>query len=233
MIILLKVFDSLLRFAGYIAIICLAGVVADANYGLGVAIIGILLAMILLRSFYSSFVQTMRPGNGRVGRARGGPTRTFSMEESETYECDAETLFALIRPAESALWLSGPERAFKVPGTPDGVGEQQCFIRQNGCVSIIEVVAEERPWRAITRCVTHSEFDCRYSYELEPSGSGCKLTMGNTLQIPAGLRLSKRYQRDWRESTRQYMAKAKEVLAAQSELRQGSDPLLEAAAQEK
>lgn len=207
--------------------------VAGANYGLGLAMIGSLFALILLRMFCSSFVRTIQLRSEFVGRARGGPARTFSMEESETYECDAETLFALIRPAESSVLLSNAKHAFTVPGTPDGVGEQQCFIPENGCVSIIEVVAEERPWRAYTRGVTHNEADSRDSYELEPSGSGCKLTIGTSLQIPAGLRLSKKQQTEWRESTRQYMARAKQVLASQNELRQGSDPLLEAAAQEK
>ena len=233
MITLQNVLDAVLRFAGYIAIIGLAGVVAGANYGLGLAMIGSLFALILLRMFCSSFVRTIQQRSEFMGRAIRGPARTFSMEESETYECDAETLFALIRPAESSVLLSNFKQAFTVPGTPDGVGEQQCFIPENGCVSIIEVVAEERPWRAITRTLTHSEVDSRDSYELEPSGSGCKLTIGTSLQIPAGLRLSKKYQRDWRESTRQYMARAKQVLASQSELQQGSDPLLEAAAQEK
>ena len=233
MIILLKLVDGVLRFGGYIAIICLAGVVARANYGLGLAMIGSLFAMILLRMFCSSFVRTAQLRSEFVGRARGGRVRTFSMQESETYECDAETLFALIRPAESAVWLSGSERAFTVPGTPGGVREQQCFIRQNGCVSIIEVVAEERPWRAITRTLTYSEFDCRSSYELEPSGNGCKLTMGTILQIPAGRRLSKKYQREWRASTRQSLMRAKQVLASQSELLQESDPLLTVPAQEK
>ena len=233
MITLQNVLDAVLRFGGYIAIICLAGVVAGANYGLGLAMIGSLFALILLSMFCSSFVRTVQLRSEFVGRARRGPFRTFRMEESETYECDAEALFDLIRPAESSVLLSNSKHAFTVPGTPDGVGERQCFIPENGCVSIIEVVAEERPWRAYTRGITHNEAGSRGSYEIEPSGSGCKLTIGTALQIPAGLRLSKKQQTEWRESTRQYMARAKEVLASQSELRQGSEPFLDSAAQEK
>jgi hypothetical protein len=232
-IILLKILDGVLRFGGYIAIIGLAGVVAGANYGLGLAMIGSLFALILLRMFCSSFVRTIHLRSELVGRPTRGPAWTFSMQESETYECDAETLFELIRPAESAVLLSDAKRAFTVPGTPDGVGEQQCFIGENGCVSIIEVMAEERPWGAHTRIVTHSQVDSRSSYEIEPLGSGCTLTIGIAFEMPAGLRLSKKQQAKWRESTRHYLTRAKQVLAVQNEFQKVADPLKGGPAQEK
>lgn len=46
------------------------------------------------------------------------------METIAHYSHEPETIWALIRPAEAAVLLGHWQRAFHVPGTPVGVGEQ-------------------------------------------------------------------------------------------------------------
>lgn len=121
-------------------------------------------------------------------------------------------MWELIRPAESAVLLGNAQRAFTVPGTPDGVGEQQCFIGGDGSVSIIEVVGEECPRWATTRVITPTEGEVRQTYELEPTRRGCSLRIGVFLEAQATEEALKQYEQSWRGHTRQYLARLAQVL---------------------
>lgn len=104
-------------------------------------------------------------------------------------------------------------RAFTVPGTPGGVGEQQCFIGCDGSVSIIEVIGEESPWWSTTRPVTPDETNSRSTHTHEPTPTGCTLTMGIVIELPAGAKLADP-QNWWESHARPYLKRVKEVLSA-------------------
>lgn len=218
MITFYRVLQGIPLLAGFLAIIVL-GALADAagNSVLGLTMIVTAAALMAVMGFVGWLVNSRhRRAIMRHHRAvaLGGsvPRRTVQAQESETYQCDVETVWSLIRPAEAAVLLSDAKRAFTVPGTPTGVGEQQCFIRRDGSVSIIEVVEEERPRWAATRIITPSNVDTRQTYRLEPSGTGCTFTMGISLEIPATVEWPRDHQREWREQTRQYLVRVKQIL---------------------
>jgi hypothetical protein len=150
-----------------------------------------------------------------VARAASAPPKTVSAQVAESYEHDADTVWSLIRPAESAVLLSDAQRAFTVPGTPAGVGEQQCFIGRDGSVSVIEVVGEESPWWATTRTLSPAEPNTRQTYRLEPTPTGCTLTVGIVLEVAASAQWSPAHKEWWQTQTRQYLERLKEMLEGQ------------------
>lgn len=84
------------------------------------------------------------------------PLRTFRIFEAVKLKASPERVWALVHPAESSLVLAPDEtaRAFTVPGTGPGLGEQQCHIDHDGAASIIEVVELEPGRRAVTRLLS-------------------------------------------------------------------------------
>src|SRR3954451_10067934 len=66
----------------------------------------------------------------RRGNAAAIPKRIQVTESVTVGRRSSEEVWAFIRPAESAVIIQEDiVRAFTVPGTGAGVGEQQCFIR--------------------------------------------------------------------------------------------------------
>ncbi|WP_221176560.1 hypothetical protein, partial [Arthrobacter oryzae] len=147
--------------------------------------------------------------------AAEGDLLSLEAQESHTFGHDAETVWALIRPAENAVLLGSARRAFTVPGTPSGVGEQQCFIGSDGSASISEVIGEAVPRWTATRLVTPSEAEIRQSYELEPAGEGCTLKIGIVLEARTTEESVLNYERAWRANTRQFLARAAQILDMQ------------------
>lgn len=146
--------------------------------------------------------------------AANAPAEIHSLHASASYERDAQAVWALIRPAESAVLLADAQRAFTVPGTPSGVGEQQCFIRRDGSVSIIEVIGEESPWWATTRPIAQDEINQRFTYRLEPTPSGCTLTIGAVLELPGNATFAANPDDWWESHSRTYLNRIQEVLSA-------------------
>ncbi|BCW36052.1 hypothetical protein StoSoilA2_21080 [Arthrobacter sp. StoSoilA2] len=213
-----KVLHNILFAAGYLAIVVLAAVISF--YGkpeLGLIIIVVASAMALMLAVATGIVnrrhkRAVKAQEARVATA-SAPTTTYSAQTTEAFDYDAQTVWSLIRPAESAVLLTDVQRAFTVPGTPHGVGEQQCFISRDGSVSIIEVIGEESPWWATTRPVTPNEMNSRSTYTLEPTPAGCTLTMGVVIELPAGARLADP-QKWWESHARPYPRRVNEVLSA-------------------
>ncbi len=78
----------------------------------------------------------------RSQKVPSGPIRTFRIQEAVKLRQSPEVVWALIAAAEHAVVLT-PEsvaRGFRVPGTPAGLGEQQCLVDLDGNTSIHEVV---------------------------------------------------------------------------------------------
>jgi len=217
---LVKILHNILFAAGYLAIAVLASVISyygRPELGLGIILTAtavlatLLIASGVVNRRHKRAVQSVRNAEAA---AAAGHTKTYSAHVSESYEHDAPTVWSLIRPAESAVLLSDAQRAFTVPGTPVGVGEQQCFIRRDGSVSIIEVIGEESPWWATTRPVSPGEMNSRSTYRLEPTSTGCTLTLGTVIELPANEVLAEDADQWWEAQMRPYLNRIKEVLSA-------------------
>jgi hypothetical protein len=213
----IKVLHNTLFLAGYLAIGVLASVIG--YYGKPELGLGILLtstALMVLLFILSAVVnrrhkRALRSAEIGKSAAAAGQTKTYSAHASETYEHDAHAVWSLIRPAESAVLLNGVQRAFTVPGTPTGVGEQQCFIRRDGSVSIMEIVGEESPWWATARPVTPEGVLRRSTYRLEPTTNGCTLTVGTVMELPVNAELAEDPGAWWEAQMRPYLKRVKEV----------------------
>ena len=221
MISLYRLLHGVLLLAGVLAILVLA-TLADAagKTVLSVAMIATLLVLTLLIAFFGWLVdfrnrQAVKRHNRALAEGLRAPRRKVQAEESETYHCDAETVWSIIRSSESAALQTDVKRAFRIPGTPIGVGEQQCFIRADGTVAIIEVLEEDQPYSAAIRVITPSAIEAVETYRIEPSGSVCRLTIGIAVQIPS--RWPRLYERAWRAGTRRYLAGIQNAMSMQPE----------------
>lgn len=204
-------------FAGILVLAAMADAAGNPQLGFGM-IAGLVILTVVLTGVGWFLKSRSRRALTRYHQAAAfgvsAPGRTLRAEEAESYQCDAETVWSLIRPAESAVLLSNAARAFTVPGTPTGVGEQQTFVRADGSASTVEVVEEEAPYWARTITVSPSIDDMVQTYRIAPSESGCTLTMGMTTTIPAIPGFSRRYEKEWRKHARRYLARVKETVAS-------------------
>jgi hypothetical protein len=178
----------------YALILQIAGFVVLGLFGVsefqrqdprGVAVLvllvgGLVLTLLHVWSHHRHARNTQRFLAGKPFRAR-----TFHTSASAEYAHAPASVWELIRPAEVAIPIEGAAQAFKVPGTPDGEGERQCFIAADGQVSVIEVV-KEVPFRlAVTRTICPpAQPSVATTYTLEPSTTGCKLTMETLIESP-------------------------------------------------
>lgn len=100
-----------------------------------------------------------------------------------------QQVWDFIAPPESAL-LTSPDvvRAFKVPGTGPGMGEQQCFIR---CVDgrelpqLVTVVAVEEAVYAET--VSSDDVPLRSRFEVEAVDGGTRLVLTSIVEVAEGM----------------------------------------------
>jgi hypothetical protein len=215
---LLKFLYTVLLIAGYMAMVVLASVIS--HYGqqeLGLGIFIAATAMILLLVIVSTVVertnkQRLRSAQEAHAAAANSPAKVYSFQASESYDHDAHSVWSLIRPAQSAVLLADAQNAFKVPGTPSGVGEQQCFIGRDGSVSIIEVIGEESPWWATTRPIAQGEMNQRSTYRLQPTPTGCTLTYGIVIEMPGNATFADDSDDWWESHSRPYLNRIREVL---------------------
>lgn len=217
---LIKILHNVLFAAGFLAIGVLASVIS--YYGkpeLGQTIIVTACALMVALLVASAVVshrlkRAARSVQDVEAAAASGLTKTYSAHASETYDHDPHTVWALIRPAESAVLLSDAQKAFTVPGTPAGVGEQQCFISRDGSATVIEVISEESPWWAATRPIAQGATKSRITYQIQPTQSGCALTVGTVMEIPANAEFAGNPDEWWRAQMEPYLSRIKEVLSA-------------------
>jgi hypothetical protein len=80
---------------------------------------------------------------------------TVSLRETAYLPFPSAAVWAVLHAADSAL-LINPDivKGYRVPGTPDGVGEQQAFIDTAGNTTVIEVIEYSPGQRAITRQIS-------------------------------------------------------------------------------
>lgn len=186
----------------YAFILQIAGFFALGLYGVsqlqrqdprGVVVLALLACGIMLTLPY--VWAHHRRGRNTQRFLTGKPFRPHTFHSSATaeYKHAPETVWELIRPAQVAVLIEGAAQAFKVPGTPEGEGERQCFISGDGQVSCVEVV-KEVPYRsAVTRSICSPlQPSVQTTYILEPSTTGCKLTMETVVESPVALAIAQR-----------------------------------------
>lgn len=140
---------------------------------------------------------------------------TFHASATAEYRHTPAAVWELIRPAEAAMLIDGAAQAFKVPGTPDGEGERQCFISADGGVSVIEVVSEVPGRSAVTRAVCSPEHPLvETTYTLEPVGAGCRLTMQTLVELPVPMPATQK--QAIRVHNRSFVEKVRHLLDTQS-----------------
>jgi hypothetical protein len=216
----IKVLHGTLFVAGYLAIAVLASVISyygKPELGLGIILTATAMSVTLVVAstvFNRRQNMAVQAAKAAEAAAASGRTRTYSAHASETYEHDAQTVWSLIPPAESAALLFDAHRAFTVPGTPVGVGEQQCFISRDGSANIIEVTGEEGPWWATTRPIAGGRVKSRSTYRIEPTTTGCSLTVGTVIEVPANAEFAGNPDEWWEAQMRPYLNRVREVLSS-------------------
>lgn len=217
---LVKVLQNILFVAGFVAITVVAS--AIGYYGkpdLGLSIVVAASAMALMLAVATGIVNARHKRAVKAAQEAqransSAPPTIYSVQATEAFDYDAQTVWSLIRPAESAVLLTDAQRAFTVPGTPAGVGEQQCLIGRDGTASIIEVIGEESPKWATTRPLAPGKANTRTSYTLEPTPTGCALTVGMVIELKAGDKFAHDPQSWWESHARSYLKRVSEVLSA-------------------
>lgn len=182
--IFVAIFRFFLQLVGFI-VLCVLAVqkIKQGETTAGfVVLAGIALCIVLSASYY---LMRWRQEDAQLGPGKSARTEIVRVEESANYAHSAASVWALIRPAETAVELGHAVRAFTVPGTPKGVGEQQCFIADNGAVSILEVVEEEVGRSATTRRVFPPDCSASSTFLVEDLGAGCNFIYAVEVEVSA------------------------------------------------
>jgi hypothetical protein len=147
------------------------------------------------------------------------PLRTFRIQESCKLRHTPEQVWRLVAPAEHGVLLL-PEtvaRGFRVPGTPEGLGEQQCFVDLDGNASIHEVIEYSEARYAVMRMISPaSPIGLRATHRVEPLGDACILTIGMEFDAPADTTWTQDQQNEWRRGASQYVDRVRRTLAAET-----------------
>lgn len=98
-------------------------------------------------------------------------------------------VWALIKPAETATLLD-PDvvKAFRVPGTPEGVGEMQGYISHRDgreYVHLVEVMEEVPERWALVRVIGDPDQVARAGFRLTAIPGGTRLEQLRTVTVPA------------------------------------------------
>jgi hypothetical protein len=142
-----------------------------------------------------------------------GPT-TVSLRETAYLPFPPATVWTLLLPAESAP-LINPDivKGYRVPGTPDGVGEQQAFVDTVGNTTVIEVIEYSPGHKAITRQVSPKpQVDTMSTWAVDSDGVGCILSYQQDITVSPAERLDAEAQSHWRASVRDMLQRVRQTL---------------------
>lgn len=207
---------SFLFWIGYFSLFLVASFIGQRDEVLGQTIVIIALALGITLGVCTQVLSLRRrravSAQRQVVKDAAAP-RVVEFEENAFYRCDAQRIWDLIRPAQSDVLLGEARNAFTVPGTPSGIGEQQCSVRHDGSVSIVEVLAEEAPRWLVVASVAPSQPGVRQTYRLEEREDSCRLSIRCSLMVPAGFRWTEEGAQQWHRRGRRYMQRIDEVLA--------------------
>lgn len=192
----ISIAQAILALGVFVAFFALA---AEGNLveGLGVVGLGVLLA-------YAAVLVQRRRLPARIGR----------WEESAVLPYDADLVWHLVEPAESAPLLNPSlSRGYRVPGTPAGLGERQALERHDGTTVIVEVIEYEPNRRAVTRQVSPKPVEnLRTTTTLEPVPGGCRYTETIEIDLQPGQRMLAQSEQAWRSEVRQQVGRIEALL---------------------
>jgi len=145
------------------------------------------------------------------------PARTERLQEAALLPWPCKTVWDLVKPAENSPLLDPTiRRGYRVPGTPDGLGEQQAFEREDGWTIIIEVTEYQHGRRAVTSQVSPPAAEqLRTVQTVEPVDGGCKYRIAVEIELRAGQRVLPQFEKEWRDGTRVQLERTEQTLAAE------------------
>lgn len=140
------------------------------------AAVAVLVVTVLVSTAALLLGRLRTPG---VVSVAGTAVRTHRLQETIRLRHPPEKAWSLIYPAEHAPLLS-PDvtRGYRLPGTPEGVGEQQALVGLDGVTHVVEVIEYAANRRAVIKFVSPATpVPVRLVYELEPLVDGCLYTL--------------------------------------------------------
>jgi hypothetical protein len=142
------------------------------------------------------------------------PARTVRLERTDVLGHSREAVWRLIKPAELAPLLDPNLRVgYRVPGTPDGLGERQALELHDGATLILEVIEYEPGRRAVTRQVSPPPAEAiRHIQSVESTEVGCRYTMAVEVKVTAGVRLRPVWEEAWRDTAREHFELVRTIL---------------------
>ena len=118
-----------------------------------------------------------------------GPVHPVRLEESSELRHPPELVWVLLTCVEDAPTLAPAtvQRAFVVPGTPEGVGQQHCCIGPDGTMTLLEVTEADPPHRGAVRHIAPPlPVALRSTYDLAATAGGSRVTLGVEVDLPTG-----------------------------------------------
>ena len=178
---------GLLVVAGLVSLTLLGASLLENGDNRGFPILAVLLAGLLLTFIVSAKEDRTARRESKVPAVASTISITTTTSTAE-YRHEPAVVWAAIRPAEAAVALGvDVEHAFSVPAIEDGPGERQLFFHRNGQIHVIEIIEEIPERLAVTEPVLPpSDVGVRTTYRLEPTATGCRLTLEERVEMPSG-----------------------------------------------
>lgn len=144
---------------------------------------------------------------------------TAYLQESAHLPASPPVIWALVMPAEnSPLFDPRISRGFQVPGTPGGLGEQQCAMHVDGTTTIIEVVEfheTDDTRRAVTRQLSPSPVQsARTVHEVHAAPGGSVMVIRSEVRAPVGAVWPAQAESQWHAHMADYFERVRAVLDA-------------------
>ena len=169
----------------------------------------------LVLAFVYGFTESRRGRAERAAAIKPPLVRTVTVDTAAEFPHPSSAVWALIRPAESALTLTGGVyHAASVPAVDGGPGELQCFFSRNGHIGVIEVVEEIPEQLAVTRhLLPAGGAAVLTTYRLEAMAEGAKLIVESEFELPENVAMD---QDMWRRYWTHYFDKVRALLDQQA-----------------
>lgn len=124
--------------------------------------------------------------NRRQDAQRGG-SEPFSVQSTVEISKPAQEVWDFVTSPHAAVLLDHKHiTSFPVPGTPDGVGQQNCSLgrEENGRITatVTEIIEYEPPHRYVTKLLT-GPTEAVAMMTVDPTPTGCTYTVSGGTRI--------------------------------------------------
>jgi len=122
--------------------------------------------------------------------AQRGGSEPFSVQSTVEISKPAQEVWDFVTSPYAAVLLDHKHiSSFPVPGTPDGVGQQNCSLarEENGRITatVTEIIEYEPPHRYVTKLLT-GPTEAFAMMAVDPTPTGCTYTVSGGSQIAYG-----------------------------------------------